>query len=91
MKVKTLVPGHGPVGNRQTLKDMLGYLKLVRREARKRFRAGMSARRAAADIRLGEYADWQKPDRLLPTVVKLYQEFRGKPGRGLSLRAARGG
>jgi cyclase len=91
MKVKTIVPGHGPIGNRQTLKDMLGYLKLVRQEARKRFRAGMTPRRAAGDIPLGGYADWQKPDRLLPTVMKLYQEFRGKPERGLSLRAARGG
>jgi len=43
---ETVVPGHGPVGDRRAVEEMLGYLKLVRREAKKRFNRGMSARRA---------------------------------------------
>ena len=89
--IKTIVPGHGPVGDRRVLEEMVGYLKLVRREARKRFRAGMSARRAAKDIPLGVYAGWMKPDRVEQAVMKLYNEFRGKGERGISLDAARGG
>lgn len=91
MRVRTIVPGHGPVGDRRVLDEMLGYFTLVRREARRRFDAGMTARRAAADIPLGDYARWQKPDRIEQTVLKLYQEFRGHAGRGISLQAARGG
>lgn len=91
MRVRTIVPGHGPVCDKRALREMVGYFERVRRETRKRFRAGMTARRAAADIRLGAYENWLKPDRLLQTVMKLYEEFRGRPGRRLSLRAARGG
>jgi hypothetical protein len=31
------------------------------------------------------------PDRLEQTVLKLYNEFRGKGAKGISLHAARGG
>jgi glyoxylase-like metal-dependent hydrolase (beta-lactamase superfamily II) len=88
---KKIVPGHGPVGDRRALEEMLGYLKLVQREARKRFKAGMSARKAAGDIPLGLYQDWMKPDRIEQAVMKLYNEFRGQRGKVISLDVARGG
>ncbi len=91
MKVRTIVPGHGPIGNRRSIETLIDYFKLVRREARRRYRSGMSARRAAADLPLGPYATWVSPDRVQTTVTKLYQEFRGKANKRISLRAARGG
>lgn len=89
--IKTIVPGHGPVGDRRILEEVEGYLSLVQREARKRYRAGMSARRAAQDIPLGEYKGWMKPDRVEQAVMKLYNEFRGRAEKSISLDAARGG
>jgi len=79
------------VGDRRALEETLGYLELVRREARRRFRDGVSARRAARDIPLGTYAGWQKPDRIEQAVMKLYNEFRSRAEKGISLHAARGG
>ena len=70
---------------------MADYLALVQREARKRFKAGVPARRAAKEIPLGVYADWMKPDRVEQAVMKLYNEFRGKGEKGISLDAAKGG
>lgn len=90
-KVKKVVPGHGPVGNKRVLEDVLNYLKLVRREAKKRFKSGMTARQAAKDIPLKEYKNWMKPDRVEQAVMKLYNEFRGKTEQVISLNAARGG
>lgn len=89
--IKTIVPGHGPVGDRRILEEVVGYLSLVQREAKKRHRAGMSARRAAQDIPLGDYQDWMKPDRVEQAVMKLYNEFRGQAEKSISLDAARGG
>jgi len=86
-----VVPGHGPVGDRRAVEEMLGYLELVQREARKRFKAGMPAKAAAREIPLGAYQDWMKPDRVDQAVMKLYNEFKGAGDKVISLDAARGG
>jgi cyclase len=71
-----IVPGHGPIGTKSDLRRMRDYLALVRREARKRFDAGMPEEAAARDIKLGVYASWREAERLLPNVMRCYQEFR---------------
>jgi len=82
-----LVPGHGPVGTKQDLRLMREYLVLVHREARRRFDAGMSAEEAARDIRLGIYASWREAERILPNVMRCYQEFRSQTHLPLDLGA----
>src|SRR5262249_57214278 len=52
---EVIVPGHGPVGTRTDLKRMRDYLALVRREAKRRFDAGMPAEAAGARIKTGVY------------------------------------
>lgn len=73
-----LVPGHGPVGTRRDLEVALGYLRLVHEGARKAFDAGASEREAVASIDLGEYAEWTEAERIVPNVMRCYQEFRGE-------------
>jgi cyclase len=75
--VQTIVPGHGPIGGKAELADMKGYLELILREGRKRYDAGMSPGKAAADIDLGRYATWTDPDRIVNNMARLYSEFRG--------------
>ncbi|MFQ5899846.1 MAG: MBL fold metallo-hydrolase, partial [Candidatus Methylomirabilia bacterium] len=71
-----IVPGHGPIGTKRDLKCMRDYLALIRREAKARFDAGMPAEDAASDIKLGIYASWREAERVLPNVMRCYQEFR---------------
>jgi glyoxylase-like metal-dependent hydrolase (beta-lactamase superfamily II) len=73
-----IVPGHGPVGSKKDLRGMRDYLALVRREARKRYQAGMPAEAAAREIKLGVYAAWREAERILPNVMRCYQEFRNE-------------
>jgi cyclase len=80
-----IVPGHGPIGTRTDLKRMRDYLALVRREAKRRFDAGMPAETAAADIRLGVYASWSDAERTLPNVMRCYQEFRNELDQPMDL------
>jgi hypothetical protein len=80
-----IIPGHGPIGTKADLKKMRDYLALVRREAKRRFDAGMSPEEAARDIRLGIYARWREAERILPNVMRCYQEFRNELDRPLDL------
>jgi cyclase len=73
-----IVPGHGPIGTKKDLASMRDYLVLVRREARTRFDAGMDAEQAARDIKLGVYASWSDAERILPNVMRCYQEWRNE-------------
>ena len=38
----------------------------------------MSTEETSRAIRLGEYADWAEPERVMVNVERLYQEFRGE-------------
>ena len=78
MDVDVVVPGHGPIADKQAVREMKGYLEFVEHEARKRFDKGMSARDAAFDIPLGRYADWGDAERVVVTVNNLFEEFAGK-------------
>jgi cyclase len=80
-----IVPGHGPIGTKKDLRHMRDYLALVRREARKRFDAGMPASAAARDIKLGVYASWREAERVLPNVLRCYQEFRNETHRPMDV------
>jgi cyclase len=78
--VETIVPGHGPVGGKAQLQEMRGYLELLWREGRRKFDAGISAGRAAAEIDLGPYATWTDADRVATNMARVYSELRGTLG-----------
>ena len=101
MDVQTIVPGHGPIGGKKELAEMSEYISLFKAEARKRYDAGLSAGKAAADIKLGHFDSWiGADDRLGMNTVRFYHEFAGtlKPEAdnegmrvaGLEFKAARG-
>ena len=78
LAVDAIVPGHGPVGSKDDLREMRGYLKSIHEQARAAFDAGRSQEEATTDIDLGDYASWAEPERLELNVGRLYQEFRGE-------------
>jgi len=77
MDVDTIVPGHGPVGGKKELAEMNEYFRVLKVEAKKRYDAGMSAGRAAADIKMGKFENWMGPERIVMNTVRLYDEFKG--------------
>jgi hypothetical protein len=77
--VEVIVPGHGPIGTKAELREMRDYLALVRREARKSYRAGEPAAEAARKLKLsGFYTQWANPERLPLLVERLYMELQGE-------------
>jgi cyclase len=77
MDVDTVVPGHGPVGTSQDLRLVRGYLTLLRRQARRAHARGVSVEEALQNLRLGEFADWNEPERAAFTIRRIYLELDG--------------
>jgi len=74
----TLVMGHGPVSGKEAVSWTSKYLRLVKRVSKSHFAQGASVEDASRAVRLGEYADWVDPERVMVNVQRLYQEFRGE-------------
>jgi cyclase len=77
MDAEKIIPGHGPITNKEGIKDVKGYFEYVAAEARRRYDAGMTAVDAAADIDLALYASWTDRERIVVNVHTLYREFSG--------------
>ena len=75
LDVDTIVPGHGPITDKDGPRQVRRYLEYVRDEAAGRHRAGMSAADAAMDIDLGEFADWGDPERIVVNVESIYAQL----------------
>jgi glyoxylase-like metal-dependent hydrolase (beta-lactamase superfamily II) len=77
MDVEVIVPGHGPLTDKQGVRRVQEYLRYIDGEARQRHAAGLSAEEAAKDIALGSYASWSDAERIAVNVDTLYREYRG--------------
>lgn len=75
--VEIIVPGHGPICDKTDVRKFKAYLDDMKREARKRYDAGMNWLDAANDIALDAYAGWIDGERVVANVAALYREFSG--------------
>jgi cyclase len=78
--VETVVPGHGPITDKNGIRRLRDYFSYIHGEAKKRFDAGMSYDEAARDIALDRYADWLDPERVVVNVITCYREFQNGEG-----------
>lgn len=89
LDVETIVPGHGPITDKDGVRAVGRYFAYIEAEAKKRFDDGMDAVEAAFDIELGEFADWGDSERIVVTVETAYRGYepdRGAPDRLEMLR-----
>ena len=73
--IETVVPGHGPVTDKDGIRSMRSYLAYVEQETKKRHAAGLNAWDAAQDIALAEFGAWEDPERIAVTVDTIYREL----------------
>lgn len=77
MDVDVIVPGHGPITDKNGVRQVRDYLRFVDQEARQRFDAGMTFEEAAEDIALGVFNHWSDKERIVVNVYSLFKEYRG--------------
>ncbi len=75
LDVETIVPGHGPITDKQGVREFKGYLEYVFDETRKRYEVGMPAFEAAKSIAMDRYASWTDGERIAVTVATIYREL----------------
>jgi glyoxylase-like metal-dependent hydrolase (beta-lactamase superfamily II) len=75
LDVDFIVPGHGPVTDKQGAAQVRDYLIYLDQETRKRYDAGLSVAQAIEDIPLGRYAEWIDAERIVVNVQRLYDEY----------------
>jgi cyclase len=86
--VETIVPGHGPLGTADHVREVRAYFEAITAAARKHFEAGDGEDAAANAIALGAFAGWAEAERIVPNVYRLYAEFRGDPGGPIDVARA---
>jgi len=90
MDAETIIPGHGPITDKNGVSAVKGYFEHLQAEARRRYDAGMPAAEAARDIDLSSYRSWTDAERIVVNIDTLYREFSGdrSPANALDLFAA---
>ena len=84
MDVETIIPGHGPITDKEGVRGVKAYWVYVADEVRKRYEAGMSARDAAYDIVLSNdfaqqpFANWNSPERIMVSTHTIYRHLAGR-------------
>ena len=78
LDVETIVPGHGPITNKQGVARLKGYWEYLLAEVRQRHTAGLSPLEAALDIPMDAYVGWGDAERIVVNVASIYRELNGE-------------
>jgi cyclase len=82
-----IVPGHGAVCGVEVIDDWLRYFAFVSDVAARGAEADLSPLEVAREQDLGEFSDWQHPERLVLNLHRAYAELSG-PDSGASVDEA---
>ncbi len=93
MDIEKIVPGHGPITNKDGVQLVKDYWLFVHGEAFKKFSAGISVETAAEEIILSDefqntpFINWDSPERMMTNCHILYKHYSGnlKPLKPLQI------
>ena len=74
----TIVPGHGPVGDRSDFNDAVELLSLLDAEIRRGFDAGLSEEDTVKQVKVGRFVDFAGQDRVGLITKMAYLAYRGE-------------
>ncbi|API86545.1 MBL fold metallo-hydrolase [Francisella uliginis] len=74
-----VVPGHGPICNKQGVLNFKNLLKHILTESKKYYDQGISSVEAAKHIDFKEYKDWKGANRAYMCIERAYREFSEMP------------
>ena len=80
LDVDVVVPGHGPITDKDGVRAVRDYLEYIHAEARRRFDDGMPVDEAVGDIALKGFGRWSDAERVVVNVHALYGQFAGDLG-----------
>ena len=76
--VETIVPGHGPICDKQAVQNLRGYFVELDAATRQRYVAGLSEEDTVAELLAAGFFDaWSDAERVVINVNALYREYSG--------------
>ncbi|WP_043847952.1 MBL fold metallo-hydrolase [Amycolatopsis keratiniphila] len=75
LELTAIVPGHGPLTDKDGVRLVRDYLAFVEVEATKRFEEGLSVEQAVASMNLGRFAAMSEQGRIAANVLNVYEEL----------------
>ncbi|GAB3888094.1 hypothetical protein GCM10029964_055150 [Kibdelosporangium lantanae] len=88
---ETVVAGHGALAGPRVFDEVSAYLRWVQELARDGMAADLTPLEVARDAKLGDFADWLDPERLVPNLHRAYADEKGVPaGTGVDIVAVYG-
>jgi cyclase len=91
MDVDIIIPGHGPITDKEGVKELKAYWEYCDFHVKKCFQGGKSASEAAREIALSEdfakqpFSLWDSPERIMLNAHTIYRHLSGKTGHAGSL------
>jgi cyclase len=75
MDVDVVVPGHGPVTDKDGVREMRSYWVELEEAAQVLWKEGLSPLQAARQLRIDRAAGWGEPERLVVNISACYRDF----------------
>lgn len=75
LDVETIVPGHGPITDKQGVTRLKGYFEYLFKEVSRCYQAGLPVLEAARTIPMDAYGTWLDPERVVINVASIYREL----------------
>jgi glyoxylase-like metal-dependent hydrolase (beta-lactamase superfamily II) len=78
LDVDIVVPGHGPITDKNGVRETRDYFRWIETEARQRWQNKIPAEQTARELVKARYAYWGEGERMAANVRALYREFDQK-------------
>lgn len=75
LELTAIVPGHGPLTDKDGVRLVRDYLEFVQVEATKRFEEGLTVEEAVTSLDLGRFAAMSEQGRIAANVLNVYEEL----------------
>lgn len=75
MDIDVIVPGHGPLAEKDSVRETEAYFEYLYEQARRCHGEGMTPLQAARSIALDRWAEWGERERLVVNIATIYHEL----------------
>ncbi len=84
MDVETIVPGHGPITDKEGVKLVRDYWVFLDQQIKDKYDQGKTAQQAAEEVVLSDefqempHASWNSPERMMVSAHTLFRHYQGR-------------
>jgi cyclase len=78
LEVDVIVPGHGPLADKDAVRELRAYFEYLYEQARRCHSENMTPVQAARALSLDRWAQWSESERVAVNIATIYRELDGE-------------